>query len=67
MVGGKLKVIINNTHTIFSQEEAIIVAGQLNINDDDWTYVVNNNPDPDGPKTAIIEIYDEDRIFVSLF
>ncbi len=55
------------THCIFSQANAVVVAAQLNADpDDDWTYTVENNPNPDGPKTAIIKIYDENDEFVAM-
>jgi len=53
------------THTIFNQSEAKKVAEKLN-KTDDWDYKVINNPIENGPKTAIIEIYDENGEFVSL-
>ena len=57
-------ITLNTTHTIFSQDEAEQVAAELNEDNDGWTYKVENNPNPDGPKTAIIKIYDEDGEFV---
>lgn len=58
--------ITNIPHQIFTQEKAIEVAKQLTEGDPDWTYIIVNNPNPDGPKTAIIKIYDKDDEFVAL-
>ena len=57
-------ITLNTTHTIFSQADAERAAAELNEDTDGWTYKVENNPDPTGPKTAIIKIYDEDGEFV---
>ena len=60
--------ILDITHQIFSQEEARKVAAHLSRGEEDgWTYVVEDNPNPDGLKTAIIKIYDEDDKFVTLW
>ncbi len=60
-------ITLNTTHTIFSQITAKQVAAELNKDNDSWTYKVKNNPNPDGPKTAIIKIYDEDGKFVGTY
>ncbi len=60
--------LLDTTHQIFSQAKARQVAAQLNGDvDDDWTYIVEDNPNPDGLETAIIKIYDEDSEFVTLW
>lgn len=59
--------IINYTHTIYTQEKAADLIVVMNANeDDDWTYIAENNPNVDGPKTAIIKIYDENGEYVGL-
>jgi hypothetical protein len=58
---------LNTLHQIFSQDKAQQIARQLNDDqDDDWLYVVEENPNPNGPKTAIIHIYDKNGDFVAL-
>ena len=57
--------ITNNPHKVFTQEEAAQLAAELNDGDDGWTYKAINNPDPAGPKTAIIKIYNEAGEFVA--
>ena len=60
--------LLDTTHQIFTPEQAREVAAQLNGDvDDDWTYIVEDNPNPDGLETAIIKIYDEDNEFVTLW
>lgn len=44
--------------------KAYEIAAELQENDLDWTYDVVENPDKDGPKTAIIKVYDEDGFFI---
>ena len=52
---------------IFTQEKAREVAKILNDDvDDDCTYMVIDNPDPDGLKNAIIRVYDEEGVFIAL-
>lgn len=59
--------LANRPHTIFSQGKAREVAEILNADvDDDFTYKVIDNPNPDGPETAIIEVYDEEEFFIAL-
>lgn len=59
-------MLIYTPSTVYTQARAIELAAQLNAHpDDDWVYIVENNPDPDGPKTAIILIYDENDEFVA--
>ena len=59
--------LINRPHTIFTQEKAREVAKILNDDvDDDCTYMVIDNPDPDGLKNAIIRVYDEEDVFIAL-
>ena len=59
--------LINRPHTIFTQEKAREVAKILNDDvDDDYTYEVIDNPDPDGLKNAIIRVYDEENVFIAL-
>ncbi len=57
----------NRGHTIFTQDKAREVAEILNNDvDDDFTYKVVDNPNPDGPVTAIIQVYDEENFFIAL-
>lgn len=59
-------VKLHHIHTIFAQEKAIEAAKVLNSDpDEDWVYVVENNPDPE-KEAAIIRIFDEDNEFVGL-
>ena len=59
-------VTITHTYHVYPAAEAVDIAAAMNDNpDDDWTYVVENNPDPAGAKTALIRIYDEDGEFVA--
>jgi len=56
-------MIINTPHQIFDQQQAAELAARLNSDDEDsWTYIAENNPNPDGPKTAIIKIYENDEL-----
>ena len=64
--------IINSTHTIHTIDtneklEALEAqVAEMNADeDDDWTYTIIKNPDPNGAPTAIIAIHDEDDEFVS--
>ncbi len=59
--------LANRPHVIFSQDKAREVAKILNSDvDDDFFYKVIDNPHPDGPETAIIEVYDEENVFIAL-
>lgn len=57
---------INTTHQIFSITEVYEIAKDMQANDDDWTYKVVPNPNPNGPNTAVIEVYDGDDQFIAL-
>ncbi len=59
-------ITLDTTHTIFSQDDAEKTIAELGEDNDGWTYKIENNPNPTGPKTAIIKIYDEDGEFVAL-
>ncbi len=60
-------IIAPMPNNIFDQDKAAELAAELNAKDEDgWIYTVVNNPDTNGPKTAIIKIYDEDGHFVGL-
>lgn len=56
--------IVSAEHA-YPKDKAIKLAAQLNEGDEDWTYVVIENPDPDGPKTAIVKAYDEEGVYVA--
>ena len=57
----------NRTHTIFTQDKAREVSEILNADvDDDFTDKVVDNPHPDGPETASIQVYDEENVFIAL-
>jgi len=57
---------LDTTHQIFRPTtKAYQVAAEMQANDEDWTYQVIENPNPGGPDTAIIKIYDEDGEFVA--
>lgn len=61
---------MSNVHRIFTNtEKADALAAQLNAEaeatGDDWRYSVIPNPNPDGLKTAIIAITDENGEFVA--
>lgn len=62
----KMSVLIPMSNQIFSQEKAVEIAAKLNADkEDDWTYIVENNPEKNA-KTAIIRIYDCDNEYVGL-
>lgn len=48
----------------FTHELAVKIAEQLQSGDEDWTYKVVKNPNPNGSGLSIIKIYDEDGEFV---
>lgn len=59
-----MAVLIPTPNQIFSQEKAVEIAAKLNADkEDDWTYIVENNPEKDKP-TAIIRIYDENSNYI---
>ena len=59
--------LTNRPHTIFTQDKAREVAEILNADvDDDFTYKAVDNPNPNGPETAIIQVFDEDNVFIAL-
>lgn len=59
-----MSVLIPMPNQIFSQEEAVKIAAKLNADkEDDWTYIVENNPEKD-KSTAIIRIYDENGDYI---
>jgi hypothetical protein len=62
-----MMALLNNTYKIFNNiEKAKSLAEELNKSDEEgWTYIVSTNPDPNGPKTAIIKIFDADGEFIS--
>lgn len=61
-----MPVLIPMPNQIFSQEKAVKIAAKLNADkEDDWIYIVENNPEKDA-KTAIIRIYDCDNEYVGL-
>lgn len=55
--------LLDTTEKLFSPEEAIRVAAEMQIDEEDWTYRVVH--DPTGKGYSFIEIYDEDSEFVS--
>ena len=60
-----MKKILNNVHTMFSPEEAVSVAYDLNADpDDDWAYVVKH--DPKGTGYSLITIYEDNGEFVAI-
>ena len=56
--------LINSTPKLYTPAKAEEKAENLNSNlDDDWSYVVKH--DPKGTGYSLIEVYDEDGIFVT--
>ncbi len=55
--------LLDTTSRLFSPEEAIRVAAEMQIDEEDWTYRVVH--DPTGKGYSFIEIYDEDGEFIS--
>lgn len=53
--------MISKTTTFFTVKQANELADKLNQDDDDWTYV----PVHPAQGYSVIEIYDEDKEFVS--
>lgn len=60
-----MKKMINHTPKLFKPELAETKAAELQAADEDWKYVVKH--DPKGTGYSLIEIYDEDGIFVTYF
>ncbi len=59
--------LLNRTHEVFTKAKARENAAILNADeDDDFTYVVVVNPNPNGLDTAIIEVYDDEDILIAL-
>lgn len=58
-------VLIHHTHKIWNLDDATETAAMLNA-DDDWTYIVEPNPQEVEPTHAIIRIYDEHGDYVGL-
>ena len=56
---------LDTTHKTFQPAKAEKVAKELQVNDPDWTYIVNH--DPKGTGLSFIEIYDENNDFVERF
>ena len=51
--------------TTYPADKVDAVAAELQANDeDDWTYVVRH--DPTGRAFSLIELYDEDGVFVAM-
>ena len=57
-----MKTIIKNTPNLFSPADAEEKAKELRESDPDWTYTVRH--DPKGTGYSLIDVYDEDNIFV---
>lgn len=51
--------------TIFNTSKVENAAAELQASDPDWTYKVKH--DPKGTGGSLIEIYDEDGVFVSYY
>lgn len=54
--------IINHPHRLFTKDDSIKVAADMQAGDEDWTYTPVH--DPKGTGYSFIEIHDEDGFFV---
>jgi uncharacterized protein HemX len=59
-----MQAILNHVHSTFDPAKVDAVAAQMQAGDDEWSYVVKN--DPKGIGRSIIQIFDEDGEFVGL-
>ncbi len=55
--------MLDTTSHLYSPDEAIRIAAEMQTDDEDWEYRVVN--DPTGKGYSFIEIYDEDGEFVA--
>ncbi len=61
-------ILLNISPQPFTEAKAREVADQLNADqEDDWTYKVKIAEKIEGPCPAVIEVYDEDGEFVTLW
>lgn len=59
---------LSTTTQFFTPENAREIVAQLNSDEeDDWTYTVKVAEKIEGPYPAVIELYDEDGEFVTLW